>query len=396
MTDKILLVTDELTGKVLGYRADCNNGCGVPTDKSNERIIQQACYDGKDVYYIDGELQVRDKDPDEYNNKRNALDCALVEVNNGIRRCITEHADKLELLKRERMRKTEIETLESKRMIDLRKCLSDKIKNAKYMYDCCICLIIRNENEYLGEWLDWHVGQGFEHFYIYDHGSEYPVAEFVKTLDAELQAKITVHDFGGTHKFAQQDAYNDCLKRHGGECRWLAFIDADEMIRINCGCKIGDLMRHFDGYAGLYMRWIVYDANGQIKKSTEPLRERFTRVSSAHMYDGIGKVIVSPSLITRMLTHNCFTKNGFDVVDENRSVAPVTVMCKIDSTTDLVCVDHYYTKSHEEWKQKIGRGACDPIFKRKYSEFFVFNPDMEYCREDLDAEQKYEITEKIQ
>ena len=50
MTDKILLVTDELTGKVLGYRADCNNGCGVPTDKSNERIIQQACYDGKDVY----------------------------------------------------------------------------------------------------------------------------------------------------------------------------------------------------------------------------------------------------------------------------------------------------------------------------------------------------------
>ena len=210
-----------------------------------------------------------------------------------------------------------------------------------------------------------------------------------------MQTKITVHDFGGTHRFAQHDAYNDCLKRHGGECRWLAYIDADEMIRVRCGGTIGELLRHYDGYAGLFMRWIVYDANGQKEKSDKPLRERFTRVTSAKLYEGIGKVIIRPSLVTRIITHNCFTKPGFDVVDENRSVAPANVMCKFDSTAEFVCVDHYYTKSHEEWKQKIGRGACDPIFKRKYDEFFIFNPDMEYCRENIEAEQKYEITEKI-
>lgn len=395
MTDKIALITDEISGKVLGYRADGIDECDTLADKSNEQIIQQACYVGKDVYYLNGQLQVRDKDPNEYNNKRNALCYELSEVRNNIRQCIIDHRDSSELLKQEYRIKTEIEELELKRGKALKAYLTDKVKNANYKYDCCICLIIRNENEYLKEWLEWHVGQGFEHFFIYDHGSEYPVAEFVKTLDADMQAKITVHDFGGTHRFAQHDAYNDCLKRHGSECRWLAYIDADEMIRVRCGCTIGELLRHYDGYAGLFMRWIVYDANGQKEKSDKPLRERFTRVTSAKLYEGIGKVIIRPSLVTRIITHNCFTKPGFDVVDENRSVAPANVMCKFDSTAEFVCVDHYYTKSHEEWKQKIGRGACDPIFKRKYDEFFIFNPDMEYCRENIEAEQKYEITEKI-
>ncbi|MCL2797815.1 MAG: glycosyltransferase family 2 protein [Firmicutes bacterium] len=41
-------------------------------------------------------------------------------------------------------------------------------------YDCSICLIIRDESEYLEEWLRWHIGQGVEHFYIYDHDSKIP------------------------------------------------------------------------------------------------------------------------------------------------------------------------------------------------------------------------------
>ena len=60
MTDKIALITDELTGKVLGYKADNVSDCDTLTDKSNEQTIQQACYDGKDVYYINGQLQVCD------------------------------------------------------------------------------------------------------------------------------------------------------------------------------------------------------------------------------------------------------------------------------------------------------------------------------------------------
>lgn len=395
MTDKIALITDELTGKVLGYKADNISDCDTLTDKSNEQTIQQACYDGKDVYYINGQLQVRDKDESEYNNKRNALDYELSDVRRKIKQGITERNDVTELLQNESRLKQELLDLEMSRDEAMKKYLLDELNNTEYKYYCSICLIIRDESEYLKEWLDWHVGQGVEHFYIYDHGSKYPISEFVKTLDAELQSKITVHDFGGTHKFAQRDAYNDCLNRYKRESRWIGFIDADEMIRVKCGCTIPALLKNFESFAGLFMRWVVYDANGQTERSDKPLRERFTHVTPTDIDDGVGKTFLQAQLVQYMLTHNGYPYNGFDAVDENRTPIKTADARKYDSTADLVCVDHYYTKSYEEWKAKIGRGTCDPIFNRKYADFFLYNPDMEYCREDITAEQKYEVSEKI-
>ena len=76
---------------------------------------------------------------------------------------------------------------------------------------------------------------GVEHFYIYDHGSKQPVCEFLKTLGKEVQDKVTVINFGGSHVYAQHDAYNDCLEKFKYESRWIGFIDSDEMVRIKNG-----------------------------------------------------------------------------------------------------------------------------------------------------------------
>ena len=297
MTDKIALITDELTGKVLGYKADNISDCDTLADKSAEQIIQQACYDGKDVYYINGQLQVRDKDPNEYNNKYNSLVYSLSDVRYRIKHGITESNDVTELLQNESRLKQELLDLEMSRDEAMKKYLLDELNNTEYKYYCSICLIIRDESEYLREWLDWHVAQGVDHFYIYDHGSKYPIPEFVKTLDAELQDRITVRDFGGSHKFAQHDAYNDCLNRYKRESRWIGFIDADEMIRVKCGCTIPELLKNYEDFAGLFMRWVVYDANGQVEKSDKPLRERFTHVTPTDIDDGVGKTFLQAQLV---------------------------------------------------------------------------------------------------
>lgn len=115
MTDKIALLTDELTGKVLGYRTDGIFDYDTLADKSAEQIIQQACYDGKDVYYIDGELQVREKDPAEYNNKYNSLVYALSDVRYRIKQGITESKGVEELISKEKQIVRDIKTLEDER-----------------------------------------------------------------------------------------------------------------------------------------------------------------------------------------------------------------------------------------------------------------------------------------
>jgi hypothetical protein len=47
-------------------------------------------------------------------------------------------------------------------------------------FNTSICLIIKDENEYINEWLDWHIKIGFEHFYIYDNGSKITIESSVK------------------------------------------------------------------------------------------------------------------------------------------------------------------------------------------------------------------------
>lgn len=270
-------------------------------------------------------------------------------------------------------------------------------RNTAFKYYCAICLIIRDENEYLEEWLRWHIGQGVEHFYIYDHESRQPVKEFITTLGKDISDKVTVTEWYGKHADAQPEAYNDCLNRYRGESRWIGFIDTDEQVRVKTGQTLPQFLKAYEEYAALFAVWLMYNANGQIKKTARPLRERFTRVS----YDDVwascaGKVFVQPIYMEEMVIHSGRARDGFDIVDEHRIRIPNYMIRTKRATTDLICVDHYYTKSYEEWLQKIQRGSGHAKYQRKYKEFFTINPDMEYCREAISKTQKYEYSEKIE
>ena len=131
-------------------------------------------------------------------------------------------------------------------------------ESAPYRYYCSICLIIRDENEYLEEWLRWHIGQGTEHFYIYDHDSKRPVKGFVEALGKEISEKVTVIEWKGKHKNAQPEAYKDCLNRFRGESRWIGFIDADEQVRVKTGQSLPEFLKGYEKYAGVseIMRYV--------------------------------------------------------------------------------------------------------------------------------------------
>ena len=264
------------------------------------------------------------------------------------------------------------------------------LEETAYKYYCSVCLIIRDENEYLKEWFDWHISLGIEHFYIYDHGSKEPVSEYIKSLGKEISERVTVRDWSGSHANAQPDAYNDCLQRYNKESRWIGFIDVDEQVRVKTGQTLPEFLKGYESFAGLFMVWLTYDANGQRYKSSLPLRQRFTHITVERgLNDHLGKVFVQVLLMEDMHIHNGHTVKYFDVVDENKEKIEDNSIWKDKVTTELICVDHYFTKSYEEWLEKLKRGSCDADYMRKYDEFFRCNPDMEYCRENIEIFQKY-------
>jgi hypothetical protein len=108
-------------------------------------------------------------------------------------------------------------------------------------------------------------------------------------------------------------------------------------------------------------------------------------------------VIVQPTLMRSMMIPNGFPVEGFHIVDELKFNVDEAAMQKLDATSDLICVDHYYTKSHDEWLEKMKRGSADPNYSRKYGEFFYFNPDLKgkEAYEETVPEQEYAVSKKI-
>ena len=281
-------------------------------------------------------------------------------------------------------------------MANIRHKLLRKMRESTFKYYCSICLIIRDENEYLLEWLNWHIAAGVEHFYIYDHGSEYSVKQFVSELGFDICEKVTVIDWCGSHDDAQPDAYNDCLKRFGDESRWIGFIDADEQVRIKNGQALPKFLKKYEKYAGVMAVWLLYDADGQVKSGEGLLRDRFKHVNRSNSFcNCAGKVFVQPLFMEEMVIHNGQAKIGFEIVDEHKKHIENYKLWSDAGTTDFICIDHYYTKSYEEWLKKIRRGSAHAKFSRRYDEFFDLNTDMEYCREDIELVQKYEQTEEV-
>ena len=57
--------------------------------------------------------------------------------------------------------------------------------------------------------------------------------------------------------------------------------------------------------------------------------------------------------------------------------------------TDVLQLNHYYTRSYEEWIHKMERGSSVPGFGRRYSDFFKLNPDLASLNTGEDTKQSY-------
>lgn len=215
-----------------------------------------------------------------------------------------------------------------------------------------ICLLTKCENVYLKEWIQHHLSIGIDHFYIYDNNDDLSAKdEILKYFDEQYFTFIPWLTYC---KHMQVEAYNDCLEKFGVYNDWIAFIDTDEFIRCD---NIYSSMSKYEQYDYIRMPWIMFNANGHFHYSNKPVRDRFTQIFDGKLDPCSYKSIVQPSKIGNMVVHE---PSG---------------NCKYIDVDDIK-LDHYYTRSLEEWVDKINRGSCSPLSKKRYDEFFIYNPDM--------------------
>ncbi|MDR0410387.1 MAG: glycosyltransferase family 92 protein [Treponema sp.] len=255
--------------------------------------------------------------------------------------------------------------------------LNDK---RRFKYELSIAAIVKNESPYILEWIEYHRIVGVEHFYIYDNESADNLKDVLQSyINAEI---VTYIYFPGLLK--QKPAYNNAVKHFRNETKWLAVIDIDEFIVPVKTEKIIDALNeiklrlHQRFFVCLKMHWVRYGYCGYKTKPDGLVIENYTR--SEGVSDTI-KSIVNPRSIVEYHEHHGDHFFWLSGISEN---GVKIKKHKLDNTgggvTEHIRLNHYFTKSYEEFLEKIARGFADKPGKYNAPSF---DPDYLSVKEDF-------------
>ena len=93
-------------------------------------------------------------------------------------------------------------------------------------YYLSVGAIFRDETRYLAEWLEFHLCQGVEHFFLYNHHSSSDDHEAV--LAPYVAAGLVTLDNAVCDMHCQVPTYTLLMEQHAAKTRWLALIGNED------------------------------------------------------------------------------------------------------------------------------------------------------------------------
>ncbi len=235
------------------------------------------------------------------------------------------------------------------------------INNDKPKDYISILATIKNEAPYIKEWIEYHRMIGVDRFYIYDNDSTDNIKDVLKDY---IKSGIVVYNFfSGIGK--QLDIYEDGIDRYGANTFWMAIIDLDEFIVPVQSYDIITFLKDYEQYPAVAVNWIQFDGNDHIKKPDGLVIENYKRAFlPEHPLNQITKSIVQPKYVYEYLTAHHFQYINGMAINENFEYSTERDM---PNSVHKIRINHYATKSLEEYKQKINKKDNDGITKNDMS-----------------------------
>ena len=213
-----------------------------------------------------------------------------------------------------------------------------------------ICAIVRNENRYLREWIEWHKGLGVEKFFIYDngHGNDENPRDVIGD-----DPQVVIYDWRDRDGNTQCEAYDECYREHGNEFAWMGFIDIDEFVQsyMPLPYMLNTLQADVVAFS-----WRMMTDNGLVHYDPRPVQERFTQPAE----DLKPESQFVKSFVRRGIEGLSFDRDphmphhpALEVVNPDGGKAP---QCSVGTgSREVAWIDHHFTKTAEEFAQKVSR-----------------------------------------
>lgn len=254
-------------------------------------------------------------------------------------------------------------------------------KKFKYYLSAVIC--IKDEGAYMQEWIEYHLLQGVEHFYIYNNNGTDNTQEILKPYIQK--GLITWINFPG--KGVQKVIYNDAVEKFKNETRWMTFIDADEFVfPLQKNQTFAHFLTDYENFSQLLIHWCIFGSSGHRKKTEGLVIERFKMHEKRP--SRTPKSVFNPRAVVFADVHNCLVFGK--TVNENKTV--FRRQKSKNPVATKIRINHYMIKSWEEYLLKKKRGDV-LLYDEKLNDAFFNMFDINETDDGFDLMKQ--IAEKV-
>jgi hypothetical protein len=232
---------------------------------------------------------------------------------------------------------------------------------SKKIYKLSAIAIVKNEAEYLDEWICYHKLIGFEHFYIFNNNSEDDIAVVLRKYI--VHGIVTLIDW--PFMPGQDDAYNYALKIFGHTSKWMALFDVDEFFLLKNNLTIPEFLEKFPDADQVLIFWRLFGHSGHKIKPKGMIISNFLKC--AESLTNISKAIVRPEKVIFASPHNCVTHTQLTINDVGRPLKET--WRHQDISEENLVINHYFSKSYSEYEKKILKGQVDGRSEKKLDPF---------------------------
>ena len=223
--------------------------------------------------------------------------------------------------------------------------------------------IVKKEHHYIKEWLAYYRSIGVEKFYIFNNNHPDKTREEILKLPFHKDIIIQEHLDNSPNK--QKKAYKSSISKYGKKTEWMIFCDVDEFFMFKKPTDMRNFLYEYRKHSAIAVPWMIYGSNNHIKRPT-PTKGTICLSSFLRRKKQVSphvKSIVKPADIIKYIDPHVWSTTKH-TVNENADFLDVSKGGRLDGenfisklTTEKIRVNHYITRSHQDFLEKLHRGG---------------------------------------
>jgi hypothetical protein len=267
-----------------------------------------------------------------------------------------------------------------------------KIEKFTEKYKLCIMAIFKNEEEYLEEWLEHHINQGVEHFYLYCNDE---VDNLIKKYEylSKYSKYITLilwnDKINNGSETIQRQAYTHCVTNYNKEYDFIMMLDIDKFLVHQEKDKkvitfIDSFGKNWENIKAIKVQRFDFGSDGHVEKPKGKIMDNYKKhenICSSY------KTIANSNFID--LKKKFYGVHDFPFLNKKGKIyndyfsykyTGFPNSCKKETINEIpIVINHYYTKSYNEYIKRCKlweKGGVNTIGYRKNCEELFHKRDI--------------------